>query len=390
MDTALQAVLQLTTILTGTDWALLYVRERADQMMRMGPSAGIGRQTELMLSDVRISIDSLGISTSPPDGGPVEISLPDPLASLLEATNASAVPLGTAGDTTGVFIMEGKQIPDRQISLIRGIANQISLRLENYKLIEEVAAKRSLERELETARTIQQSFLPREIPDHDGWEIGVNWSFARQVGGDFYDFIPLADGPNGKRWGVVIADVTDKGIPAALFMALCRTLLRSVAINRVDPGSTLTRLNELIFADTQAELLVSIIYAVWEPEIAQLSFANAGHNPPLLFKPFHPAEVLSEHGIIIGAKLDASYTTQTMELRSGELMVFYTDGVTEAMDASGDMFGVHRLENLVLGQRHWTGQGIVDQIAKRVADFCGTFELPDDLTTVVLYRPDTD
>jgi GAF domain-containing protein len=197
MDTALQAVLQLTTILTGTDWALLYVRERSEPMLRMGPSAGIGRQTELMLSDVRISMDSLGLPTSRSDGVPIEISLPDPLASLLQSTNATAVPLGTVGESSGVFIMEGKEIPERQISLIRGIANQISLRLENYKLIEEVAARKSLERELETARTIQQSFLPREIPTQDGWEIGVNWSFARQVGGDFYDFIPLGDGPNG-------------------------------------------------------------------------------------------------------------------------------------------------------------------------------------------------
>jgi serine phosphatase RsbU (regulator of sigma subunit)/putative methionine-R-sulfoxide reductase with GAF domain len=389
MDTALQAVLQLTTILTGTSWALLLVRERTESMMRMGPSAGISRQTQLMLSDVRISMEGLGLSTTKSDTSPFAIQLPDPLSSLLDTTDATAVALGTEGEMSGVFIMEGKEIPDRQISLIRGIANQISLRLENYKLIEEVAARRSLERELDTARTIQQSFLPQEIPTFKGWEIGVNWSFARQVGGDFYDFIPLDDGPGGKRWGIVIADVTDKGIPAALFMALCRTLLRSVAINRIDPGSTLTRLNELLFADTQAELLVSLIYAVWEPEVSRLSFANAGHNPPLLFKPFQTARVLTDHGIVLGAILEASYTTQIMEFQPGELMVFYTDGVTEVMDTTGEMFGVHRLENLVLGLRHWSGQGVADHISKRVADFCDTYELPDDLTTVVLYRPDS-
>lgn len=390
MDSALQAVLQLTTILTGTSWALLFIRERSEPLLRMGPSAGISRQAQLMLSDVRISLDGFGISIDSTNGYPAEITLPDPLSSLLNTSDATAVPLGTLSDSSGVFIVQGKDIQERQISLIMGIANQISLRLENHKLIEEVAARRSLERELETARTIQQSFLPQEIPTFSGWEIGVNWSFARQVGGDFYDFIPLQDGPDGKRLGIVIADVTDKGIPAALFMALCRTLLRSVAITHIDPGNTLTRLNELIFADTQAKLLVSLIYAVWEPETSRISFANAGHNPPLLFKPLQTANILKDHGIVLGATLNASYTSQTMEITPGELMVFYTDGVTEVMDTTGEMFGVHRLENLVLGMRHWSGQGVADQISKRVSDFCGTYELPDDLTTVVLYKPDGD
>ncbi len=390
MESALQAVLQLTTILTGTAWTMLFIRDRTQSMFRMGPSAGISRQTQLMLSEVRISMDSLGMPYTKPGATLVEIELPDPLSSLLNTSDATAVALGSEKDPLGVFILERKKIPDRQISLIMGIANQISLRLENYKLIEEVAARRSLERELETARTIQESFLPREIPTYAGWEIGVNWGVARQVGGDFYDFIPLEDGPDGKRWGIVIADVTDKGIPAALFMALSRTLLRSVAINRVDPGETLTRVNQLIFADTQSELLVSLIYSLWEPEVSRLSFANAGHNPPLLFKPFQPAQILSDHGIVAGATLDTSYTTQSLTLKSGELMVFYTDGVTEAMDPSGEMFGVHRLENLVLGLRHWSGQGVADQITKRVADFCGSNELQDDLTTVILYNPDTN
>jgi serine phosphatase RsbU (regulator of sigma subunit)/putative methionine-R-sulfoxide reductase with GAF domain len=390
MDSALQAVLQLTTILTGTSWALLFIRERSEPLLRMGPSAGISRQAQLMLSDVRISLDGFGISIDSTNGYPAEITLPDPLSSLLNTSDATAVPLGTLSDSSGVFIVQGKDIQERQISLIMGIANQISLRLENHKLIEEVAARRSLERELETARTIQQSFLPQEIPTFSGWEIGVNWSFARQVGGDFYDFIPLQDGPDGKRLGIVIADVTDKGIPAALFMALCRTLLRSVAITHIDPGNTLTRLNELIFADTQAKLLVSLIYAVWEPETSRISFANAGHNPPLLFKPLQTANILKDHGIVLGATLNASYTSQTVEITPGELMVFYTDGVTEVMDTTGEMFGVHRLENLVLGMRHWSGQGVADQISKRVSDFCGTYELPDDLTTVVLYKPDGD
>ena len=190
--------------------------------------------------------------------------------------------------------------------------------------------------------------------------------------------------------GIVIADVTDHGIPAALYMALCRTLLRSVAINRADPGETLTRLNQLLFADAHADMLVSLFYAVWEPETASFSFANAGHNPPLMFQQHHPARLLSEHDIVLGADLSAAYTTHNVKIRPGELIVLYTDGITEARKYDGELFGLHRLENLVLGMRNWTAQTVADQIPKRIADFCGTNELSDDLTIVVLYRPDRE
>jgi serine phosphatase RsbU (regulator of sigma subunit)/GAF domain-containing protein len=385
-ETALQAVLQLTTMLTGTQWAALLVSDSSSEVLRFGPSAGISRQAQLMLGEERFLRSEFERHVKISQNNPAQISLPEGISSLLDANRATALAIPSGNQNPNIFILEGSDLTGRRASLISGIANQISLRLENYRLIEEAAARQSLERELETARSIQESFLPKEIPTPTGWDLGVTWRVARQVGGDFYDFIPLDKGSDSTRWGIVIADVTDKGIPAALFMALCRTLLRSVAINRVDPGSTLTRLNELLFSDTQADLLVSLFYAVWEPESSTLSYANAGHNPPLLFRPYHPAEILAEHGIVLGATLDASYETYSVKLEQGELVVLYTDGVTEASNDDGEMFGLHRLENLVLGMRQWGGQRITDRIAQRVADYCGTLELPDDLTTVVLYH----
>jgi serine phosphatase RsbU (regulator of sigma subunit) len=387
VDEALQAVLQLTTLLTGTNWAMLLVPEGLVDTYRLGPSAGLGRQSQFQLADLQFRLESFGIPSEDSFHTPVVIDLPAEINQSLNTSSAVAVPVISDKSLLGLFLLEGQGLPERQMSLIEGIANQISLRLENYRLIEEVAVRRSLERELDTARSIQESFLPRIIPHYSGWEVGVTWRVARQVGGDFYDFIPLDQDEENPRWGIVIADVTDKGIPASLFMALSRTLLRSVSIRNIDPGKTLSRLNELIFADTQADLLISVFYAVWEPKAGRFTYANAGHNPPLLFYPQQPARILSDHDIIIGAILNAQYTTKTIDLKPGELIVLYTDGVTEATDVEGQMFGLHRLENLVLGLESWKAQDVADLIMKRVSDFCGTPDLSDDLTTIVLHKP---
>lgn len=390
-EKALQSVLQLTILLSETHWAGLLVVDGPNNILRVGPSAGLGRQTQARLADLRITLNDLGLPLASSGRGPVEIVLPDILANPLATKDVTVLQLGSAEEFHGLFVLEGTGLTGRHAALMGGIANQIALRLENYRLVEEVAARRSLERELDTARSIQESFLPKSIPHFTGWELGVNWKVAQQVGGDFYDFIPLnTNQGETTKWGIVIADVTDHGIPAALYMALCRTLLRSVAINRADPGETLTRLNQLLFSDTHTELLVSLFYAVWEPETANLSYANAGHNPPLMFQQYHPARLLSEHDIVLGADLNASYTTHNLTIQPGELIVLYTDGITEATDEDGEMFGLHRLENLVLGMRKWTSQALADRIPKRVADFCGTQELSDDLTTVVIYRPDQE
>jgi sigma-B regulation protein RsbU (phosphoserine phosphatase) len=267
-----------------------------------------------------------------------------------------------------------------------GIANQISLRIENSRLIEEIAARRSLEHEITMARNIQQSFLPKYVPIYPGWEIGVAWQTARDVGGDFYDFIPLPAGPEGPRLGIVIADVAGKGVPAALFMAMCRTLLRSVAISRIDPGRTLERLNAILHTDTETDLFISLFYALWEPAAGKLSFANAGHNPPLLFTPEQPARIVGEHGMVLNVEQDAVYETHQLDCSADQMLLLYTDGVTEATNSDGELFDVHRLEHLVLGMDQWKAQQVVDRIAERVRLFTSEPELSDDLTAIAIKR----
>lgn len=382
---ALQSVLQLTNLVTGAAWTALLLADARGTSLRMGASAGLTRQADLSLSEMRFEPSTFGLQPPFSDFTATPRTLEDPaLVEMLGTSDISVLPLGDGASLLGALIVGDPGITGRQGSLLAGIAHQISLRIENLRLIEVAAARRSLERELEMARSIQESFLPDLLPSHEGWELGVTWRVAREVSGDFYDFIPLPSGPNGPRWGIVIADVTDKGAPAALYMAVCRTLLRSVAISRVEPGTTIERFNSLLINDTKAELFVSVLYLLWEPASCRLTYANAGHNPPILFTPEQRPHTLKDHGMVSGVLPDEPYDTYEVEMTPGQLLVLYTDGVTEAMNSDGEMFGVHRLENMVLGVRDWSAQHVADTIADRVIEFTGEPDLSDDLTALVL------
>jgi serine phosphatase RsbU (regulator of sigma subunit) len=386
-EEALQAVLRLTTLLAGANWAMLLLPYEDGRALRVGPAAGIRRSQYDQVATSSFPLEALTLPTIDiENNSPVSIPLPDELAAVFNVPDALAITLSDGHILLGILLLESQPISGRRTSLMAGIAHQISLRLENSRLINEAAAKQSLERELLMARNIQASFLPSSLPVHPNWEIGAMWRVAREVGGDFYDFIPLPEGPRGPRWGIVIADVADKGIPAALYMALSRTIIRSVASTRIDPATTLERVNRLLLIDSNAELFVTVFYAIWEPATGTLTFANAGHNPPLLLRPNHNAEVLREHGIVLGVLEDATYDSYERMIEPGEMLVLYTDGVTEAMGTDNQMFGLHRLESLVLGMENWSAQTVAEHIANRVADFLEFGELADDLTTITLRR----
>jgi serine phosphatase RsbU (regulator of sigma subunit)/GAF domain-containing protein len=384
-EIALQAVLQLISLLTDVRWSVLLLPSEHDGVLRVGPITGLRRQKQEAIRAIRISPKALDISPPYRDDGSIQrIPLPAELTELLQSQEALAILLSDGSSLLGVLLLEAQELSGRRLSLIVGIARQISLRLENTRLIEEAAARRSLENELAMARDIQASFLPDSLPTHPDWEIGIQWSAAREVGGDFYDIIILPEGPHGPRWGFAVADVADKGIPAALYMALCRTLLKTVAINHIEPDQTLQRVNNLLFADSNAELFVSVFYGVLEPEIGVLTYANAGHNPPLLFTPEQPAHQIREHGMVLGVRMDEVYANSSLTLEPGQLLVWYTDGVTEAQRDAKELFGLHRLENLVLGLKDWQAQLVADKIADRVSSFTGSPYLSDDMTVVTL------
>ena len=384
---ALQAVLQLATLLAGTDWALLLLPDEQGEELRPGVHAGFRRQQALSFESIRLEKSVFALPDTLTESElPDRIDLPEQLREALTQDQALCFKLSDGSKLLGLLLLQDNPLPGIRPSLLAGIGHQISLRLENARLIEEAAVRRSLERELMMARSIQSSFLPEGMPTVTGWELASAWEVAREVGGDFYDFIPLEPDSHGDRWGIIIADVADKGIPAALYMALCRTMLRSVAQTHILPSRTLEVVNQQLITDTRADLFVSVFYGVWQPATATITYANAGHLPPFLFKPGSRAEILRDHGMVLGVMADTSYADQTLQFDPGDLLVLYTDGVSEAQNDDQELFGLPRIESLILAQDDWSAEAIASAIVKRVVNYSGGTEFSDDLTTVTIRR----
>ena len=200
-----------------------------------------------------------------------------------------------------------------------------------------------LQNELDVARQMQQSILPTRFPQGLGYSVYGKMEAARNVGGDFYDVLPLDDG----RIGLAIADVSDKGVPAALFMMASRTLLKSIAMEHSDPSQVLKELNELLEEDNEEGMFVTLVYGVYDPSTRELTYANGGHNSPLVVHRDGSSILLPlTEGMALGVEPEFHYAQNTVQLSPGDTVVFYTDGVTEAMNSEGELFGLERLPKL--------------------------------------------
>ena len=227
-----------------------------------------------------------------------------------------AVPLSIKNVLYGVLVVEeapgGLRFRSRRIEIISGIAQQAALAIQNDRLQKEMVVRERLETEVQLARQIQQTFIPEVLPSHPHWQLSARWRTARQVGGDFYDVIEL---PND-RLGLFIADVADKGMPAALFMALTRTLVHAAAKETSSPAEALRRVNELLLPDTKQGMFVTAVYAVLDWNTGEMTYANAGHNPPLWVRR-DSLEKLTRTGIALGASENANMSERTIQLAEG-------------------------------------------------------------------------
>ena len=267
--------------------------------------------------------------------------------------------------------------------LLLGLASQAGVALERARLHEDETRRQRLDEELNVARRIQLSLLPAHLPHVDGWNFAAAYSAARQVGGDFYDFLDHAL-PDG-RLALAIADVAGKGVPAALMMAYSRALLRAQAMAGHEPVEILQRTNRLIVQDRQTRPFLTALYADLELKTGRLTYANAGHDSPLLVSADGRSQMLDAAGVILGAFDDIELEQRELTLAPGDLVVFYTDGVTEARGPVGGFFGDERLIAAATSTRG-NARTILDAIVSSVAAFTAGAEQADDVTIVVAQR----
>ena len=240
-----------------------------------------------------------------------------------------------------------------------------------------------LQNELDIASNMQQSLLPSHFPEGDAFQVYGKMEPARNVGGDFFDILNREQG----RLGVVVADVSDKGVPAALFMMSSRTLIRAMSIGSATPGEVLASVNELLLEDNDSTMFVTLFYAVYDPENGTFTYANGGHNPPLLVHPDGSSEELPlTGGIALGLVPDFEYEEHSLRLMPGDALILYTDGVTEAMNEDQEEFGVPRLVEVFSASPPIDAEDTTGRVFESVHDFAGDADQSDDITCMVLHR----
>ncbi len=241
----------------------------------------------------------------------------------------------------------------------------------------------ALQNELEVARSTQQSILPKVFPVRSDFQVYGHMEPARNVGGDFYDVIRLQNG----QIGLAIADVSDKGVPAALFMMSSRTLLKGAAIGTDDPGDALREVNELLHEENEALMFVTVLYSIYDPQTGKLTYSSGGHDAPLLVKSDGNTELLPlTHGVALGIAPDVEFSSNTVQLEPGDAVVLYTDGVTEAMNTKGEQFGVKRIMDVFDGSPPDNSEQAAREVFDAVKDFVGEAQQFDDITCLVLQR----
>lgn len=269
--------------------------------------------------------------------------------------------------------------------VVRSLAMHISSGLETVQSPSRRPDSRRLTQELVTAGKIQVNILPEKSPTIRGWALTAKLEPARETSGDFYDFIPLANG----NWGIVIADVTDKGMGAALFMALSSTLIRTYAAQYPTlPAFAMSAVNRRILSDTRGSMFVTAFYGVLEPASGRLRYVNAGHNPPFLVsaQKGKPVDSLRRTGMALGVMEDASWQQKVVRFSPGDILFMYTDGVTEAQNRQGQFFGDQRILDTIRLKMGCSVREIQDALLAELHSFIGDAPKQDDVTLVILSR----
>lgn len=405
LDDILDTIVQLMPILVGVDTCAIYLWEKNN--LRFLPAKAVApthseqdeiirhaySQGEFPLLDKIIESDRMVGCRLEKNELPIrswrtlECSK-DPNPLMVDNTNwLLGFPLSIKGEKYGVMLTRESNVQaayhQKRVELIKGVAQQTALAIQNERLKEEMVGRERVEREFQLARQIQKTFLPLSLPGIDGWDFDLRWRTAREVGGDFYDVFLTRN----NKLAFAIADVSDKGMPAALYMTVTRTLIRAAVQTIESPDEVLKRVNELLLEESQNGMFVTAIFALLDPKNGILEYSNAGHNLPLIFRgKTQKIEKLKKGGIALGVVEDGKYTSHQLQLHEQDTLLLYTDGVTEAFSSSGEQFSESRLIDALQKNMYASASELLENLEDLINTFRKGEPPSDDLTMLAIHR----
>lgn len=417
LDDLLATIVRLPPLLIGCDRCAVFLYRRAEDTFVPMVSYGwdekvcaalidrpIRSEDAPLLSQVRHAAQPVVVDDETLAAKLPQITAHCPSGSLL------ALPLTARAAVLGVLLLDRSEGAERwtarQMTIATGIASQAASAIESALLAQQAVEQERLAQEIRVARDIQSALLPSSAPRLPGWQVASAYRAARAVGGDFYDFWVLdnkpaspdedsstaqvtigaqADAPSA-QFGFVIADVSDKGVPAALFMALSRSLMRAAALDGSPPSKSVERANRWISRDSQSGMFVTLFYGLLDHTTGVLRFTNAGHNPPLLLRNNGVIDTLGTSGIALGVIEEAHFRESQAIVGAEDVLVCYTDGVTEAINDAEQEYGVGRLIDVVKRYRGRSADEIVQAVLSDLAAHTGDQPPFDDVTLLVLKR----
>ncbi len=393
LDELLETIFTSLHQVVNYDAAAIYLVNRGTQALEMVREIGYPRGSEEAFSlQVGQGIVGWVAKTGQPLIVPDVSADARYVAARLETRSELAAPLVFEGHTIGVFNLESDGLDvyhERHLEIVSAFAVHAAVAIERARLTRELLERRRLEKELAIAREIQESFLPKSAPALPRFDVAGATFPHDEVGGDYYDFVPVTE----TRVGLAIADVSGKGIPAALLMAGFRMSLLAEVRNEFAIRAVMRKVNSLLYESTDRDKFVTAFYGVLDVKNRVLTFSNAGHNPPILLRAAGGRfEYLEEGGVAFGVLPDARYEERPIALAPGDLLVLYTDGISEAPNPAGKLYGTRRLEETMARLRMRGAREILDGIVAEVRAWTGDHGPSDDITLIVLQAladPDT-
>ena len=408
----LDTVVHLLPILVGIDTCVIYLWDPSSRLFRpIQAYASSRREEETLLSSAFApgEYKLLDASFNSSELHICEVTQPNSLfpswaqidcqsySQVSEQTALSvgdwllAYPLSMQNIVMGVMLVQEKNMSpsfwERRLEIINGIAQQVSLAIQNDIFKQEMVENERIEREVQLARQIQETFLPTSLPRLDGWELDLRWETAREVGGDFYDVFRL----EGNRLGLVIADVSDKGLPAALYMTVTRTLIHAYAADGGTPARVLEEVNELLVNDLPESMFITVVYAILSLDSGELVYANAGHNLPLMYRlEQEQVEQLPKGGTALGILTDLELENHIIHIEPGDVLTLFTDGVVDILSPQTESFGEERLRQMIAQNGKLGVDALLENLDDALIDFRQGTRQFDDVTIVAIRRkPET-